>query len=830
MAANAPVEFVSLRRRQAALGLTRLRVRLRPRRRLRPLRRWFLASVRARTTALSMLVVAAALGVCAYNLVVIVSRSLVRNVDETNLTRAEDVAARARAGVLGRVIPVSGGGNDKSVFIQVVDQAGSVVASSENYLEPNAFIYVYPEEGSQHRILVQTTVHGPPIAPRASFRVVVLTGQTPTGPANVIVGTEMDQAEDTVSDLRRALAYGVPGVLALAGLLIWLLVGKALRPVELIRSQVAAISDTASLDRRVGESPVDDEIGRLAQTMNAMLDRLQRSAERQRRFVADASHELRSPLASTRAQLEVVLSHPHLDPADWEATAEDLLSENQRMERLVNDLLFLARNEERPAGLAGAAPLDLDDIVLSEAGRLRTRGQVQVDISRVTAGRVRGIEDHLTRVVRNLVENAERHATSSVRLEIRRVHANGRGPQIQLAVSDDGPGVPPEHREHIFDRFIRLDDARCRPNGDGNGGVRPRPGHLPGDRDGPRRPHLGRRSPRGRGPLRRPDPRRAELRVDELRFLGRSAFGQAAGDRLQAGHERQHPGPGLFGLGRQTLHLLQLPVADHARHQDLVVVQGEVVDPGPSDRRRPGGEVVDARPRHLEVLHLPLDGQHHGRRIHGDGLGHQVPVEQVVEVLVGSDAGHDLVAHRIADELAGVAVRHPGGQFLERHVDERVDRRGGLGHDRPRHLRHPAPLQLHRVERPGHRQVVADHDRVALLLGCPAADPLAPHPRTEHVVDRVEVVGQIVLGQEVDEEGVPHRAGYGELLRVPFLLGLEVTAPAPWHVQMGEPFLGGRDVAFHELLSRRHELMDEAKFVRGSGARRHIAISLPTRR
>ncbi len=415
-----------------------------------------------------MLVVAGALGVCAGNLVVIVSRSLVRNVDETNLTRAEDVAARARGGVLGRIVPVSGGPNDKTVFIQVVDQAGSVVASSENYLDTNAFIYVYPEEGTHHRILVQTTVHGPPIAPEKNFRVVVLTGQTPNGPANVIVATEMAQAEDTVADLRRALAYGIPGVLALAGLLVWLLVGRALRPVEVIRSQVASITDTASLDHRVGGPPINDEVGRLAQTMNAMLDRLQRSAERQRRFVADASHELRSPLASTRAQLEVALSHP--DPAGWEATAGDLLSENQRMERLVNDLLFLARNEERHAGLTGATALDLDDIVLAEAGRLRQRGRVQVDISRVSAGRVEGVGDHLTRVVRNLVENAERYAAGTVRLELRRVNANGRGPQIQLVVDDDGPGVPRQHREHIFDRFIRLDDARSRPDGDYDGG------------------------------------------------------------------------------------------------------------------------------------------------------------------------------------------------------------------------------------------------------------------------------------------------------------------------------------------------------------------------
>jgi signal transduction histidine kinase len=184
--------------------------------------------------------------------------------------------------------------------------------------------------------------------------------------------------------------------------------------------------------------------------------------------VADASHELRSPLASTRAQLEVALSHPDLSA--WEATAEDLLSENQRMERLVNDLLFLARSEERPAGLSGATPLDLDDIVLSEAVRLRARGRVQVDISRVSAGRVRGVGDHLTRVVRNLVENAERYATGNVRLELGRVSANGRGPQVQLVVSDDGPGVPARYREHIFDRFIRLDDARCRPDEENVGG------------------------------------------------------------------------------------------------------------------------------------------------------------------------------------------------------------------------------------------------------------------------------------------------------------------------------------------------------------------------
>ena len=304
----------------------------------------------------------------------------------------------------------------------------------------------------------------------------------------------------------------------------------------------------------------------------------------------------------------------------------------------------------------------------------------------------------------------------------------------------------------------------------------------------------------------------------------------AAWRRLQPGHVVQHPGAGRLGLGRHALDLLQLPVAQHHRHQHLVVVEGQVVDSGPGDRRRPGGEVVDARPRHLELPHLAVDGHHHGRRVEGQGLAHDVAVEQVVEVLVGRHPGHHLVADGVAEQLAGVAVGQPGGQLLQRHVDQRVGRGGRLGHDGARHLGHPAPLQLHGVQGPGHGEVVADDDRVALLLGRPPADPLPPHAGAEDVVDRVEVVGQVVLGQEVDEQGVPHGVGHGELGRVPRLVRLEVAASAPGHVKVGEPLLGRADVALHELLRRRHELVDEAKVVPRSGAGRHMTPSLPTRR
>jgi signal transduction histidine kinase len=190
--------------------------------------------------------------------------------------------------------------------------------------------------------------------------------------------------------------------------------------------------------------------------MNGMLDRLESASSRQRRFVADASHELQSPLASARAQLEVGLAQA--GETDWPGTATDVLEEHERMGRLVRDLLFLAHADEGgPAAPRG--PVDLDDIVLSEVARLRSRERVAFDISRVSAGRVRGNHDELTRTVRNLLENAERHAAGSVWVELR------GGSEVELVVADDGPGIPPGDRERIFERFTRLDDARAREGG-----------------------------------------------------------------------------------------------------------------------------------------------------------------------------------------------------------------------------------------------------------------------------------------------------------------------------------------------------------------------------
>ena len=419
-------------------------------------RRRLLGSVRAHTTAVAVLIVALALAVCAVSLLLIVRRSLVQQVDESAEVLAEDVATRAEDGTLPSRLPLPGGETDDDFVIQVVDRSGRVVAASENVQgQPPILPYRLDEDDDRRR----TTIYAPPVDSDDSFRVLAMAAPSPDGVVTVFAAAELEEVAQTVETMRRALLFGAPALLLLAGVLIWLLVGRALRPVESIRSQVAEISAMA-LDRRVPEPPVDDEIGRLARTMNEMLDRLQGSTERQRRFVADASHELRSPLASTRAQLEVAAAHP--EAADWQATAADLLAENERMEHLVTNLLFLARQDEARAESSSHTAVDLDDVVLAEVARLRAHEGVTVDSTRVSAGRVLGQADHLARVVRNLLENAARHARSAVTVELGR---DGAGGAVTLTVGDDGPGIPPEDRQRVFDRFIRLDDARSRDRG-----------------------------------------------------------------------------------------------------------------------------------------------------------------------------------------------------------------------------------------------------------------------------------------------------------------------------------------------------------------------------
>ena len=268
----------------------------------------------------------------------------------------------------------------------------------------------------------------------------------------LVASSPMESVNAAIAALARSLAVIGPLLVLGVALLAWLTLGRAFRPVDAIIARTDEIS-AHNLDERVPVPPSGDEVARLAGTMNRMLARLQASSKSQRRFVSDASHELRSPVAASRAQLEVALGHP--DDADWTVTARTVLDEQERLSRLVDDLLLIARLDE--GGEPNRVEVDLDDVVFEEASRAH---RVDVDVSQVTPVRLSGDRGLLRRLVCNLVDNAVRHAGSRVWVSL----ASGDGLAL-LTVEDDGAGVPPELRESVFDRFTRLEDARNRDAG-----------------------------------------------------------------------------------------------------------------------------------------------------------------------------------------------------------------------------------------------------------------------------------------------------------------------------------------------------------------------------
>ncbi len=397
-------------------------------------------SIRLRITLVATLVVAAVLGTTAMVLVAVQRSQLLDNLDASLTQRADTTGA-----VLSSGDPAAfGTSGDADRFVQLVGPDGSVVAASPNVAgmgpavpppERSRFVTVdrLPIEDDAYRILIRRLDDG----------------------RLLYVAENIDDVDDGVRNLAVSLVIALPlVVLVLAGL-VWWLVGRTLQPVEAIRAEVAEIRGGA-LDRRVPVPPTTDEIAGLARTMNDMLDRVEDASRRQQAFVADASHELRSPLTRLRTTMEVELSQPD---ADLRATLTSALEEVEGLQRLVDDLLTLARSDAgAPAG--PPVPVDLDDVVLREARHLREATSLRVDTSGVSAGHLRGDPAQLTRLVRNLCDNAARHASSMVRLGV-----GENGGRVRLSVEDDGPGLGGADLERIFERFTRLDESRAATGG-----------------------------------------------------------------------------------------------------------------------------------------------------------------------------------------------------------------------------------------------------------------------------------------------------------------------------------------------------------------------------
>lgn len=404
--------------------------------------------MRAKLTLVATGVVAGVLTASAVGLVVAQNQLLTAAIDEALIDRADSVEGRVARGVLGPRLRADG--DPEESFLQVIGPGGRVLAYSPNVAKMPAVVDPHPAAVLQ-RI---HTVGGIPWSDD-EFRVLTRRIDTVGGPRTLAVGMNVDDVNDSVQILLSSLAVAIPLVTVLLALLVHWLTGRALAPVETIRTAVAEIRG-ADLDRRVPTPQSQDEIARLAHTMNEMLDRVEDATERQRRFVGDASHELRSPLTRLRSSLEMAIAHPDGDP---DVVLRGLLEDTVSLQRLVDDLLLLARSD------AGAlehvrVPVDLDDLVLAEVQNLRQRACVRVDATRVSAARTLGDVRQLTRVVANLASNAERHASGQVTFELREVDE-----RTELVVADDGPGIPPEHRDTVFKRFTRLDEARSRDSG-----------------------------------------------------------------------------------------------------------------------------------------------------------------------------------------------------------------------------------------------------------------------------------------------------------------------------------------------------------------------------
>ncbi|MER7695325.1 MULTISPECIES: HAMP domain-containing sensor histidine kinase [unclassified Streptomyces] len=288
----------------------------------------------------------------------------------------------------------------------------------------------------------------------ADYRFAAVEATTPDGVTlTVYAGAPLAAEQEAVNTVRGAMLTGLPLLLLVVAGVTWLVTRRALRPVEGIRREMAAITASEDLARRVPEPGSRDEIARLARTTNETLTVLEASVERQRRFVADASHELRSPIASLRTQLEVAEAHPEL--LDLPGAVADTV----RLQVLAADLLLLARLDagEKP----GSATVELGALVREEVSqRAADRIPVAVEVPEGGAFEVNGSRGQLSRVIGNLLDNAQRHAEESVAVS---VAADGRG--VRVEVRDDGAGVPDGERERIFERFVRLDDARSRDDG-----------------------------------------------------------------------------------------------------------------------------------------------------------------------------------------------------------------------------------------------------------------------------------------------------------------------------------------------------------------------------
>jgi signal transduction histidine kinase len=373
-----------------------------------------------------------------------------RTLDDGAQASARAVSAMVSEDAVPNPLPVSG-----SQVVQVVDSSGAVVSASmtADRLTP----LLRPAELVKALAGDRISIPGSRAALSGTLRAIAVQAGLPSAPRSIIVAVPVSDIEQAQAVLRNTLLLAYPPLVFVMALIAWRVIGSALRPVETLRSGAARISGSDQ-DERLPVPESADEIRALALTLNDMLDRLAAARGRQRAFVADAAHELRSPLTSMRTQLEVA---QHL--GEGGQLAADLLADVVRVSALVEDLLLLARSGSDTGHPPARESVDVRALLVATASRyvgarVPVTVSVSVDTGPVVLANVNSEE--LRRVLANLIDNAVRHADSEVVLAVR-----AEGGEAVLTVVDDGPGIPVEDRERVFERFARLDDARDRDAG-----------------------------------------------------------------------------------------------------------------------------------------------------------------------------------------------------------------------------------------------------------------------------------------------------------------------------------------------------------------------------
>jgi signal transduction histidine kinase len=409
-------------------------------------------SLRARLLAVGVTGVAVALAMGSLVLYAVLTFTLNRTVDDGAFATARAVAAMVSSDAIPNPLPVSG-----TQAVQVIDSSGAVVAASVSADRLTPLL----REAELTRALAgeRISIRGA----RAGLAGTMHAIAVPAGPASasasasaspsIIVAVPVNDIEQSQRVLRTTLLLAYPPLVVIMALIAWRVIGSALGPVEALRSGAARISGSDQ-DERLAVPQTADEIQALALTLNDMLDRLAAARGRQRAFVADAAHELRSPLTSMRTQLEVA---QHL--GEGGELAADLLADVARLSALVEDLLLLARAGSDTGRPPVREPVDVRALTVAVADRY-AGARVPVSVLRGSPLYANVSSEELRRVLANLLDNAVRHAGSQVVIDVR---AQGGG--VVLTVVDDGPGIPVDERERVFERFARLDDARDRDAG-----------------------------------------------------------------------------------------------------------------------------------------------------------------------------------------------------------------------------------------------------------------------------------------------------------------------------------------------------------------------------